>query len=282
VPASRGTSVGLTPRSSADGSGGGVSAERPWRGPRTCWPRPPHRGPRSRPTARPRCRRAGRRPGRAVRAARRSRRRVRRRGRRRRLLAGGRERGRESRPFPAPGGGRGRRAGGWPPGSGRRWGRSSSKGRSNMSCRTNASRSAGDSVSRTTSSARPTESASSASWSGSTVSSRPATGAPTRSGPWASQGSSRERSMLRQTRATTVVSQPPRFSTSLVSERLSRSQASWTASSASLTEPSMRYATERRGARCSSKRSARNSSASIGHIPPSRRVIGVTHETKSM
>ena len=49
-----------------------------------------------------------------------------------------------------------------------------------------------------------------------------------------------ERSMSRQTRATTVVSQPPRFSTSLVSARLSRSQASCTASSASLAEPSIR------------------------------------------
>ena len=50
----------------------------------------------------------------------------------------------------------------------------------------------------------------------------------------------RERSMSRQTRATTVVSQPPRFSTALVSERLSRSQVSCTASSTSLVEPSMR------------------------------------------
>ena len=40
--------------------------------------------------------------------------------------------------------------------------------------------------------------------------------------------------MFRHTRATTVVSQPPRFSTSPVSVRLSRSHASWTASSASL------------------------------------------------
>jgi hypothetical protein len=38
----------------------------------------------------------------------------------------------------------------------------------------------------------------------------------------------------------------PRFSTSLVSVRLNRSQASWTASSASLTDPSIRYATARR------------------------------------
>src|SRR5262245_12584290 len=39
---------------------------------------------------------------------------------------------------------------------------------------------------------------------------------------------------------TVVVSQPPRFSTPRVSARLSRSQASWTASSASLKEPSIR------------------------------------------
>ena len=50
----------------------------------------------------------------------------------------------------------------------------------------------------------------------------------------------RERSMSRQTRATTVVSQPPRFSTGFPPERSSRSQASWTASSASLAEPSIR------------------------------------------
>ncbi len=46
-------------------------------------------------------------------------------------------------------------------------------------------------------------------------------------------------SMFRHTRATTVVSQPPRFSIVLESVRLSRSQASWTASSASLAEPSV-------------------------------------------
>jgi hypothetical protein len=46
--------------------------------------------------------------------------------------------------------------------------------------------------------------------------------------------------MFRHTRATTVVSQASRFSTLLVSARLRRSQASWTASSASLTEPSIR------------------------------------------
>jgi hypothetical protein len=50
----------------------------------------------------------------------------------------------------------------------------------------------------------------------------------------------RDWSMFRHTRATTVVSHPPRLSTALVSVRLSRSQASCTASSASLAEPSIR------------------------------------------
>ena len=50
----------------------------------------------------------------------------------------------------------------------------------------------------------------------------------------------RDRSMFRQTRATIVVSHPPRFSTSLAPARLTRSQASWTASSASVSEPSIR------------------------------------------
>ena len=45
---------------------------------------------------------------------------------------------------------------------------------------------------------------------------------------------------LLQTRATTVVSQPPRLSISPRSLLLNRSHASWTASSASLTEPSIR------------------------------------------
>jgi polyisoprenoid-binding protein YceI len=44
----------------------------------------------------------------------------------------------------------------------------------------------------------------------------------------------RERSRFRHTRATTVVSQAPRLSTPLVSDRLRRSQASWTASSDSV------------------------------------------------
>ncbi|MDH6114703.1 hypothetical protein P3T36_001055 [Kitasatospora sp. MAP12-15] len=103
---------------------------------------------------------------------------------------------------------------------------------------------AGGSDSSTTSRASPTESASSAWASGSLPPSEPLT---TGSGTCTSSpsiGSSRRdlrvRSMSRQIRPTTVVSQPPRLCTSLVSERLSRSQASWTASSASLSEPSIR------------------------------------------
>jgi hypothetical protein len=46
--------------------------------------------------------------------------------------------------------------------------------------------------------------------------------------------------MFSETRATTVVSHPPRFSSSSASIRLRRSHVSWTASSASLSEPSIR------------------------------------------
>lgn len=117
----------------------------------------------------------------------------------------------------------------------------SSKGTANMSCSTNAIRSAGSSVSRTTSRARPTESAWRTSCSGSIVESGLITGSGTKV---SSRGSSwrrvRERSMSRQTRPTTVVSQPPRFSMAPASLRLSFSQHSWTASSASASEPSMR------------------------------------------
>ena len=116
----------------------------------------------------------------------------------------------------------------------------SSKGTANMSCSTYASRSAGFSVSSTTSSASPTESASSASCSGW----RPSWLLTIGSGTCTPSGSSRfdlrERSMSSDTRATTVVSHARMFSISLVSARLARSQASWTASSASLTEPSIR------------------------------------------
>src|SRR5438445_1229810 len=116
----------------------------------------------------------------------------------------------------------------------------SSNGRSNMSCSTNATRSGGASVSSTTSSAGPTASARSASRSGSVESSRPTTGPSTSASSGSSRRAVRERSMSKHSRATIVVSHPPRFSTSLGSERLTRSQASCTASSASLPEPSIR------------------------------------------
>ena len=85
--------------------------------------------------------------------------------------------------------------------------------------------------------------------------------------------------MSRQTRATTVVSQPSRFSTPFAPERLSRSQASWTASSASLGEPSIRYATVRRWPLLASNRSASHSRSSIGHILLSGSVTPMTNGT---
>jgi len=95
------------------------------------------------------------------------------------------------------------------------------------------------------------------------------------SGLWSLRVSSRRavraRSMSRQTRATTVVSQPPRFSIPPASERLSLSQPSWTASSASSTEPSIRKASARRCLRWASNSSASMSSAftvtSSGDVP---------------
>ncbi len=88
--------------------------------------------------------------------------------------------------------------------------------------------------------ARPTESASSVSCSGSVPSARSTIGSGMRTSIGSSRRDLRDLSMLRDTRPTTVVSQPPRFSISSASERLSRIQVSWTASSASLSEPSMR------------------------------------------
>ena len=55
-----------------------------------------------------------------------------------------------------------------------------------------------------------------------------------------------------------------------------RSQASCTASSASFTEPSIRYATAFRWPLFSSNRTASQSCSSIGHIPPRRSVIVMT------
>jgi hypothetical protein len=106
------------------------------------------------------------------------------------------------------------------------------------------------------------------------------------SGTCTSKGSSRRdarvRSMSRHTRATTVVSHPRRLSTPLTSVRLNRIQVSWTASSASLTDPSMRYATARTCGLCCSNCSASRSGVDIGHIPPARSVIVLTDATALM
>jgi hypothetical protein len=116
----------------------------------------------------------------------------------------------------------------------------SSNGTPNMSCRTKARRSAGERVSRTTSRAIPTESANSAWWAGSLSSPVLRIGSGSDVPTSSSRRDRRTRSMSRHTRATTVVSQPPRLATASASERLRRSHASWTASSASLSEPSIR------------------------------------------
>jgi hypothetical protein len=116
----------------------------------------------------------------------------------------------------------------------------SSKGSSNMSCSTKASRSDGLSVSSTTINANPTESAIRASSSGLGARSTVTIGSGSHEPAWSSRRARRARSMSRETRPTTVVSQAPRFSTAASSVRLKRSQASWTASSASSSVPSMR------------------------------------------
>ena len=125
---------------------------------------------------------------------------------------------------------------------------------------------------RRASRARP-KSPSKASCSGS----MPSSGLRIGSGTWVSRDASRrvlrERSMLRATRPTTVVSHARRLSTSLVSVRLSRIHASWTASSASVTEPSIRKATPRKWDRLVSKRSASQSWSFMGHVPAVERVI---------
>src|SRR5205823_7581024 len=83
--------------------------------------------------------------------------------------------------------------------------------------------------------------------------------------------------MSRQTRATTVVSQPPMFSTAAVSERDSLNQASWTASSASLADPSIRYATAWRCCRWVSNSSVMSRlRVRIRHLPDERTAAVVT------
>ena len=145
----------------------------------------------------------------------------------------------------------------------------SSNGRPNVSWRTNASRSAGGSRSRTMSIARPIESASTVRCSGSPMADAepPWMLEMIGSGIWTPTRSSRRveraRSRSRLRRATIVVSQPPRFSTAALSARLARSQASWTVSSASDSEPSMRYATDRRCGRWSSNLSGQP--VRVGH-----------------
>jgi hypothetical protein len=98
------------------------------------------------------------------------------------------------------------------------------------------------------------------------------------SGTCTSKGSSRRdarvRSMSRHTRATTVVSHPRKLSTPLTSVRLNRIHASWTASSASPTDPSMRYAAARMCGRYSSNCSASRSGVTITHLP-----VTVRHRT---
>jgi hypothetical protein len=87
--------------------------------------------------------------------------------------------------------------------------------------------------------------------------------------------------MVRHTRATTVVSQPSRFSIASASVRLKRNHASCTASSASLDDARIRKATARSRPRCASNRCA-SAFSSIGHIFPSRSVISMTTAKNAM
>src|SRR5262249_33768616 len=135
-----------------------------------------------------------------------------------------------------------------------------------------ARRSGGVGVSSTTSNASPTESASTAWCYGLLASARSTMGSGTYGLRDTSRRALRERSIFSDTRATMVVSQLARFSTSSAPARLTRSQASWTASSASLSDPSMRYATPHSRGRSSSKRSASHAWSFMSSRPPSQRV----------
>jgi hypothetical protein len=146
---------------------------------------------------------------------------------------------------------------------------------------TKASRSAGSSVSSTMRSARPTESASMASDSGSHAP-RVMIGSGRRTSSESSRRDVRARSISRHTRATTVVSQRRRLATSSTSARLNRIQVSWTASSASLADPSMRCAIVRRCARCSSNSPASHSLVAISHRVPVNVPIAMTDRTSEM
>ena len=168
---------------------------------------------------------------------------------------------------PGAGGGLGSRTGRAASGERPRISLISSKGTANTSCSTNATRSAGVSRSSTTRSALPTDSARSASLAGSLPSFATCVRS---SGDSASSGSSgrarRDRKRSRQTRPMTVVRKPPRFSIRLGSVRLSRSHVSCTASSASVCEPSIRYATASRRGRLASNSAVSQSSSTISTV----------------
>src|SRR5213078_401539 len=85
-------------------------------------------------------------------------------------------------------------------------------------------------------------------------------------------------SMSRHTRATTVVNQPARLSTLPAPVRLSLIHASCTASSASLSEPSIRYATERRLSRFSSNSCTCQSLRVMSHPLVAARHRGDVHD----
>ena len=182
------------------------------------------RGPAwSDPAARSRRRSAARPPGRGRRGGVRSHRRAQPPGRRRRRPIGHRDR-RRGRVRPGRVGGHGSRAASSLSAFGRRSVRSASNGTAKTSCSTKATRSAGVSESSTTSIASPTESP-----AGFLLGIDRASGLRMGSGRCVSSDASRrvlrDRSMLRLTRPTTVVSHARRLSTSLVSVRLRRIQA---------------------------------------------------------
>ncbi len=144
----------------------------------------------------------------------------------------------------------------------------SSNGTSKRSCSTNATRSAGCSASTRICMATPIESARIASSSGlspGAIAAWPRRGS---SGVKSSRRLSRRFSASRQTRATTVVSQPSRLATCATSARLMRSQVSCSASSEPAADPSMRNAM-----RCKRGRAASKRSASPVTFPRSRSVI---------
>jgi len=114
-----------------------------------------------------------------------------------------------------------------------------SNGTAKTSCSTNASRAVGVRLSSTISSARPIDSATMAWSSGPSAAGSAISGSGSHMPAWSSRCARRALSMSRQMRPTTVVSQARRSPISLVLLRRRRSQDSCTASSASLTDPSM-------------------------------------------